>query len=1573
MPPDLKKLPPIAAQRLREYYRRKRLYGFLRVILSAGSAYLLLALIVMHLDRFLFLDTATRALLSGIVHGTGIVYALLLTGLFVVRRISTRRLAYELESRLPRDVSERYVTLATLQSDAGDDGARSDVYRALVDQLVRETIDYSESFLGGRLVSDRRFRILGLVTAAMLSLYALLLIPASYQFTLMMQRFATPHANLPKPGFVRLQVTPESAVIGRGGEIVIQARTEGEIPQALVWFYRLIGIEPGDCRITIIAADAPAAGQTLAMSRIQRTLFIHSAIDLQNSFTFSIRSADAETARYQVDVVAQPQITQTLVTLTPPAYTRLPDVTHTNVADPLAIYPGTAVALRFTVDQPVVQQTVTLPRDETAVPDWDADTRTGSYRFEFREPFDLEIGVVNDRGFANTMPVRIPFRAREDQRPTVRLDYPSADFTAVPGELIPLQFKVEDDLGVEEVFVQYLLNPDEADGRTPSEFAVDIDPSANPRELELSYMLDLDTTGAVPGDQVLFLVRARDGGGNDGESRPVIIHISAFARGENERHRLDVLTFIGEALERMAGASAETTGSDAGTVEAAIRELAADRGIPLETGPLLQALVLLMEQEHHFTDHPLHKTDMRRLTGLVRAAGLREDAARRGDALRAASAMIPELTANRRLKNVVWRYFGLSYELAAIRERMQQTETQRKTAEGRLYAILTTHATALVAAARGDRELGELTARRSRLEEDIEAKHKELIRAREGDSPLPAGMGGMGMGMPAQQGSPETRRISNEITDLRSTITRTTAEMQARGRQIAAPLLGRDDSEFMRAYIDSDVIRTLQAVVALTAVEEPDMPAGELVAEAVKTHIPIIATPPGEAQSINRRAQLYLRSAEDIGSALTGIPGEAATVFDPDGLRGMQGNLNAAIHRITRTRDSLTLRIAASLDVHERLLGIVRLLAGELPAFAGREILARQALQAAFDDATHGVLRVRSNDRQPGTAWLQADMRMMGLNPFADLGPFVHAIALIENRPDGNLQLQERLAEAGLPPPPAVAPYGYLLAVESAYDQLLRNPRVDAAEQHLGLRLKLLEAALVSGAANPTNTVSQWHQSVAAFDPASLPPSLPESIRPLLTAMPPLESVADGPHPLHLDLLDRQILPNVQNGLRTTVRNLRTSTIMFETTQSAISVENEDMPVQFTRLLNNIEADLFSLEAFELRLRLRLAWLPPDRVSTADALLFLRLREAVGRYRVRSARNISTIDALTRRSLNAADVTEAGNALRGLTATYLALRSALESLGEPADAGDAVAEARYPLLATFARTALQRELSEAIAGSDTPAEISRTYLEAFPHAADIYIAGFESRLTDARTGLSEAIAGLEAEPFHAAAFDAVLTTTLQAIDTFADAMAAVRGETADRLHAEASELRNRIAAQQIGSSPVTEPALRQRLFVLTETLDRIGQLRARLDTGPADTREAPSVYSGGPENIWIRENRLHAEVSRNRLSAQAALADQRIATGLLSGLRADHANADRYRDAQRWSGFLYRLVRSPLTGDVRTTVGPQVTREAVDPLTEWLLRQLDEARREANREGNLRYYRDPTREWIDSLRDFLRY
>lgn len=677
-------LPPDVARCLRSFYRRRRFGEFLRLVLWALVLYLALALVAMHLDRFLFLTVAARVLLWRIVHG--VVAAFILVGLvrFLLRRPSVRRIAYELESRLSPDVAERFVTLDSVldaEPPADENAVRADLLR----QLETDTIARSRSLHAGRLNRDRRLRLAAGFLAVAGLVCAVLAIPRDYQFPLMAARFMFPRRDLPKPSFIRIKVISASPVIGRGGEAVIQAEIAGSVPRVFRWLLDRLGADPARCLIDVreglrrpFDLDPVRAAP---MSRIQRRLFLFTRADLRESFSYRIRCGDAETRLHAVEVVAQPRVVALSLLVKPPAYSGLPEAEIPVGAGPLALLPRSEVTVRFRVDQPVKERRILVDKKKSVEPEWDPATRTGTWDLTLTRPTSLEIRVVNARGFANVGRAAVTIGLREDQPPTVRLEQPPAETEKVPGELVPFQARIEDDLGIAEVALRYqvnpTLNPDAPFKELP------IAPEKKPgKSLALNTSFDLGKTGAIPGDEILVLVRARDSAGNDGLSRPALIRVVAFTRGENERRRLVALRFVRDALLEIARNPAAGKDASSGlaidsATYARIKGRAAAAAITLPDAASLSSILDLLEREQHFTDLPRNKADLRML--YVATLDVPPDAAARAVTLkRIADDLMPGLIHYRALKNITWRLFGMRYEADRIAARFKALDAAEK-------------------------------------------------------------------------------------------------------------------------------------------------------------------------------------------------------------------------------------------------------------------------------------------------------------------------------------------------------------------------------------------------------------------------------------------------------------------------------------------------------------------------------------------------------------------------------------------------------------------------------------------------------------------------------------------------------------------------------------------------------------------------------------------------------------------------------------------------------------------------------------------------------------------------------
>lgn len=751
----LQHLPAPVADRLRQFARRKALLRGLRLLFLAAIVYALLVLLASHVDRFAFLSVDQR---QALLLGVHILIGLLVAGelFWLARRRSTpSELAYEMESRLEGKATERLVTLENVLARRGGQPVPAGAVEAeLASSLESSTVDFARTIPAASLARDPLARRLGIAAAALALLLGALFAWPLYQFPLMLERFYAPARNLPRASFITLEAAPAQGVLGKGAEAVIQARVIDRTPTALRWLMDLLHAAPRGCEITLAplaaragpttasaaphtqpanvpaVAGAAAASAPVSMIRVQRDLFLFTRPNLQEGFSFDVRCGNAQTARQEVRVATQPRIVSLRLTATPPAYSKLPPQTLESAAAPARFLPGTKIELAFVADQPLDRRLLHIDRvPKPVAPTWDEATLTGGYSFTLKEPVTIEFELVNSLGFANLDRSTLRIAVQDDAPPTIRLDLPPQEFEAVAASLVSFQGQIEDDLGLTEAALKFVLNPDPKREPSPQEIPVPVD-SPGQRKLDLAAALDLEKTGAVPGDTLQVEVRARDTRGADTLSRPVLIHVVPFTRGADEQRRIAALRAAAGALEAILAAPEPAAGrADHIAIEAeayaALVKAAAAAGVTLGEAPSARSVVDLLETQHYFTRDPRDQRETRltaavfaQITGPMaldapggRAAALKSAGPRLLAGIRA--------TANYRdARNMLWRFLGMREEALRLRGVLAELQDKQSPAAEELDRL--NRRTTLVLAALQD--LGASFLELSRSTPEIDAK-----------------------------------------------------------------------------------------------------------------------------------------------------------------------------------------------------------------------------------------------------------------------------------------------------------------------------------------------------------------------------------------------------------------------------------------------------------------------------------------------------------------------------------------------------------------------------------------------------------------------------------------------------------------------------------------------------------------------------------------------------------------------------------------------------------------------------------------------------------------------------------
>jgi len=664
-------LPSDVARVLRNYRNRRTLLRVARWVLAIAAGYGVLVLLAVHVDRFVVPEPGSagdlRWPLFVVVHlllALGIAAAIALT---LARRQTVTQLAYEVEQRAGLH-DERMVTVSAVPRASDGPPEGDALHGELVRQLESQATSEASGLRGAALARDRWLAPSAIAFAVVLLLGLAPLAIAGYQWPLMVARFYQPTADLDRPSYVTVTITPGDQIVGRGGEVALQATVVDDRPAWLAPLLRALAGTTSEARLITYPVDE--SGQTTGppttteMTRVQRDRFLLNRSDLQESFAYEAAVASTTSDRAVISVLDRPRVTQVVVRVEYPDYTGVEPFVYENPDQPLPVLPGSEVSLRFQADQELTRYTLTGGDDEELVGvRWDPESLAVDYDLTFQESQSIELEVENLAGFTNVEPVQVTLQRREDQAPIVQLDLPPVRSTAIPTALLGVAAALSDDFGLAEAEIQYFLNPDENPDQPPLTESVTL-PEGSAITQEITQTLDLAEIGAAPGDTLLLRLRVRDTADNDALSRPAIVRVVPLVRGLEWRGRVIGLALLSDTL-----ASAAAQGDDQAAVEAVdaetfeeVRDIAEPLRLPWPDEPSLALLAPMLLVEHDLWAGVDGQGDIRLLHGVLSRRLAASDAPTAATWREIQEQAVGPIADGRLTRNVLRRAMGLAME-----------------------------------------------------------------------------------------------------------------------------------------------------------------------------------------------------------------------------------------------------------------------------------------------------------------------------------------------------------------------------------------------------------------------------------------------------------------------------------------------------------------------------------------------------------------------------------------------------------------------------------------------------------------------------------------------------------------------------------------------------------------------------------------------------------------------------------------------------------------------------------------------------------------------------------------------
>lgn len=446
------------------------------------------------------------------------------------------RLALELERRDPA-LRSRLISAVQLGRAAGGEVGET---RAFVGRLVREVNGtVAERSLADMVPGDRlrgMARRLGLLVLGVGLLWAW----GGGTRDALVRRWLGADVDLPRR--TRIVEVTGPKVVGRGDDLEVSATVAGVIPKAgTLW------VRHGSGREQRLVMEA--AGEGGVAGRFTRLL-----PNLTGDFRYWVRLNDAESEVFEVTVLPRPVVTNLVLTVEYPAYTRLP---------PRRVAPGELTLLRGGRLRVEARASQALERVEVQLEGLSTQVvarleagRPEEFRVDL--PVDdprwtgFAVRLVDTKGIGSLDPAVYAVNVVEDQAPTVRVILPSRreELVTTRGRVL-VSFEAKDDFGL--AGLRLVHQPAAGTNGAPVSSVVELDLGEEDVAVarrRFEWRLDEIRPPVEEGSYLEFWVEALDrrevGGPGVGRSERYLARVVSEAE-----KRSDLLTRAGDAIGRL--------------------------------------------------------------------------------------------------------------------------------------------------------------------------------------------------------------------------------------------------------------------------------------------------------------------------------------------------------------------------------------------------------------------------------------------------------------------------------------------------------------------------------------------------------------------------------------------------------------------------------------------------------------------------------------------------------------------------------------------------------------------------------------------------------------------------------------------------------------------------------------------------------------------------------------------------------------------------------------------------------------------------------------------------------------
>lgn len=352
-------------------------------------------------------------------------------------------------------------------------------------------------------------------------------------------------SRIPVPRKTQVIVHAGDRVLGRGDDLTLDAYARGVVPSR--------------GRVDLRYGDRRAQSFALQIDRSNRTHFVRTIANVQESFNYVIYLNDGRSETYQVKALPRPTVAAVECQQDFPAYTGLPAVRRP-LGD-LTLLAGSRLRLQITATKPIRTASIKLVGSNVTdnIPlavDANAPSRlTGEFAVPARGLTGFSIELLDQEGLHSKESAVYRVEIVPDKAPVVRITYPDRkeELATREAKLI-VGMDVADEFQISRLTLRYKLDTDEGAAKS---LELELD-GQRPARLQRQFIWNWGGFSPLlpEGSVIEYWVEAQDNNDVTGPGVGSSDHQIARVVSESEK-RADLLNRAGDAFSSITDAAAD--------------------------------------------------------------------------------------------------------------------------------------------------------------------------------------------------------------------------------------------------------------------------------------------------------------------------------------------------------------------------------------------------------------------------------------------------------------------------------------------------------------------------------------------------------------------------------------------------------------------------------------------------------------------------------------------------------------------------------------------------------------------------------------------------------------------------------------------------------------------------------------------------------------------------------------------------------------------------------------------------------------------------------------------------------